>query len=91
MDVALEKFIHRGIDQAVAGQRRYSAKRLGDDPDSKMTLAAGGAGVPLVQMTLVLHRQLDRSKAVLQYFAQPLRAIGRTISRTIVRPARNAG
>jgi hypothetical protein len=75
MNVALEKIIHRGVDQAVAGHRRYAAKCLGDDPNSKMTLASGGTGVTLVQVTLVLHRQLDRSKAVLQYFAQPRRPI----------------
>ena len=68
------KIVDRRVNQSMPGHRGYAAKRLRDDSNSKVTLAAGRAGMALMQMAFILHRELRRRKAALQALAQALRA-----------------
>ena len=65
VDIALHQIVDRRVNQPMPGHRGYAAKRLRDDTNSKMALPAGRPGMALVQMALILDRQLRRRKAAL--------------------------
>src|ERR1700733_4019014 len=74
MDIALHQIVDRRVNQSMPRHRRDAAKRLRHDANSKVALACGRAGMALVQMAFIFHRQLRRRKALLQPLAQTPRA-----------------
>lgn len=72
MDIGAQELIEGGIDQAMTGEGGEAAKRLGDDPDPKVSPPVGGPRVSRMPMTLVDHLELERCEALAEHRAQPL-------------------
>src|SRR5258708_3337124 len=76
VDVGLQQIVDRGVYQPVTRHGRYAAERLGHYGYAEMTVAARGARMTGVQVTLVLDGQQRRHKTALEALTQALLAAG---------------
>lgn len=74
MNVGLHQVPDGVVDHAMARQRRNAAERLGHDAHAEMGLAAGGARVSGVTMTLVLDQEVNGGEPGNERGTQPLGA-----------------
>ena len=76
VNIGLQEVSNRGVNQPMPGHGGYSSERLGHDPDAKMALAPRSPRVAFMQVAFIAHGKLGGVEAVLQTFAQQLRAAG---------------
>ena len=57
MNVGPQKIVNGGVHQAMPGDGRHAAERLGHDGHAKMAVASGRSGMADVQMTFVLNNE----------------------------------